>query len=506
MKLILVFLFCVAAAEDIIPEYDDDYADAEVTNAPQANNETGALKDPRGHRSDGQYQEVHRYPSTTSGNRRSRYQTTTTTQAQTSRQTKVVDDKGGCTSFVEGLGVLCPNGCVLRTALLKEQSNMVPVVEDLKVQVSNLSLSTNRINIYVETVEYEMNRRESRHIGNNDIVSSYNTELEERFILVKDKVSTILPSSIRQLRSLVDSLKEKLQNLQRALLTQKEYCTHPCTVSCNIPVVSGKECNEIYEKGGKTSQLYLIQPDSFKPPYKVYCDMTTDEGGWTLIQNRQDGSVDFGRSWDAYKRGFGNIAFSSGKGYCDHPGEYWLGNDRISELTKLRTTELLFEMQDWSDNRVHAHYNSFVVQSEISKYRLSVNGYSGVAGNTLMDGTKLLSGKNRSMTIHHGMMFSTYDRDNDGWLPENPSKHCAREDGGGWWYNSCHSANPNGIYYWNGQYSKDITKHGTDDGVVWMDWKGSWYSLKKMSMKTRPQFSSSSPQHEQIPQSLLDGA
>lgn len=43
--------------------------------------------------------------------------------------------------------------------------------------------------------------------------------------------------------------------------------------------------------------------------------------GWTLIQNRQDGSVNFGRPWDEYKKGFGNVAKSGGKKYCDTPGK-----------------------------------------------------------------------------------------------------------------------------------------------------------------------------------------
>lgn len=43
--------------------------------------------------------------------------------------------------------------------------------------------------------------------------------------------------------------------------------------------------------------------------------------GWLLIQNRLDGSVDFGRRWDEYRRGFGNIAFDAGKGHCENPGK-----------------------------------------------------------------------------------------------------------------------------------------------------------------------------------------
>lgn len=33
-------------------------------------------------------------------------------------------------------------------------------------------------------------------------------------------------------------------------------------------------------------------------------------------------------------------------------GEYWLGNDRISELTKINPTEVLIEMQDWTGAKV----------------------------------------------------------------------------------------------------------------------------------------------------------
>lgn len=43
--------------------------------------------------------------------------------------------------------------------------------------------------------------------------------------------------------------------------------------------------------------------------------------GWVLIQNRLDGSVDFGRRWDEYRRGFGNIAFKSSKRFCETPGK-----------------------------------------------------------------------------------------------------------------------------------------------------------------------------------------
>ena len=96
-------------------------------------------------------------------------------------------------------------------------------------------------------------------------------------------------------------------------------------------------------------------------------------------------------------------------------GEYWLGNDKISQLTRLGPTKLFIEMEDWKGDKVTALYEGFTVQSEANKYQLSVSKYKGTAGNALIEGASQLVGENRTMTIHNSMFFSTYDRDNDGW-------------------------------------------------------------------------------------------
>ena len=67
--------------------------------------------------------------------------------------------------------------------------------------------------------------------------------------------------------------------------------------------------------------MYKIDPDGLGE-FEVSCDQKTAGGGWMVFQNRKDGSVDFFRAWDDYKRGFGNLT-----------GEFSLGLDKIHRLT-----------------------------------------------------------------------------------------------------------------------------------------------------------------------------
>ncbi|XP_056626971.1 fibrinogen beta chain [Triplophysa dalaica] len=487
MKLLLLLFLCVGGAlVQASHDYDDDDTELEK--------ELTDNVDPRGHRPVNRGRETYSAgpaaPPPVSGGSRYRGRPTPAPVGTALQEKEEVLEAGGCNHLSEKMGVLCPTGCELKKSLRKQELNVRPSVDLLKRSVDDLYQSSNTVHGYVTHMTTEIAQRQRVSQGNDALVSQYTDSLETQHAYIKESVDITFPQNIRVLQSVLEKVRDKIQRLEKAISAQKARCSTPCKVSCPIPVVSGKECEDIYRKGGDESQMYLIRPDPLALPYKAFCDQGTDNGGWVLIQNRMDGSVDFGRRWDDYRRGFGNIAFDVGKGHCQIPGEYWLGNDRISHLTKMGPTELLVEMEDWKGLKVHAKYEQFTMQGEAVNYILSVARYSGTAGNTFMDGANELLGENRTMTIHNGMMFSTYDRDYDKWIPGDPSKQCAREDGGGWWYNRCHSCNPNGRYYWGGAYTKNMAKHGTDDGIVWMNWKGSWYSLKSISMKIRPFFKS----------------
>eukprot|EP00105_Crassostrea_gigas_P030251 XP_011452493.1 PREDICTED: ryncolin-4 isoform X2 [Crassostrea gigas] len=186
---------------------------------------------------------------------------------------------------------------------------------------------------------------------------------------------------------------------------------------------------------------------------RVFCDMTTDGGGWTVIQRRFDGTTDFqNKTWQKYAEGFG------------HPGhEYWFGNDAIHDLTKDGKKSLRINLKKFNGQEGHAVYSTFKVGSKSKKYTLTVGGFKGSLG--MRD----------SFTYSNGMMFSTKDRDNDKW-----GDNCAKSYGNGWWFNACHKCNLNGLYY-----SK---KTSAANGITWYNLGSTdaWESLRSSTMMIKP--------------------
>ncbi|CAI9532718.1 unnamed protein product [Staurois parvus] len=181
---------------------------------------------------------------------------------------------------------------------------------------------------------------------------------------------------------------------------------------------------------------------------KVLCDMDTDGGGWIVFQRRYDGSVDFFRDWNSYKKGFGSRLT-----------EFWLGNDNLHMLTSSGTWELRIDLYTVDNKKNFAKYASFQVLGEAEKYKLLLGAFTqGDAGD--------------SMDVHMNMPFSTKDND-------VTADKCASLHKGGWWYNNCHHANLNGLYL--------LGPHNSyADGINWYTGHGYNYSYKISEMKIRP--------------------
>ncbi|XP_023284096.1 fibroleukin-like [Seriola lalandi dorsalis] len=204
-----------------------------------------------------------------------------------------------------------------------------------------------------------------------------------------------------------------------------------------------RDCSDHLLRGETKSGVYQVTPDIRSKTFPVFCDMELGGGGWTLVQRRLDGSVSFNRTWAEYRSGFGEL----------DGGEFWLGNNMIHLLTRDRDMVLRVELEDFDAVMEYAEYEQFKVASERLRYRLTVGGYSGTAGDAL---------RFSKTYDHNNRPFTTPDRDNDRY----PSGNCGAYYSSGWWFDACMAANLNGRYY-VGTYT------GVRDGIFW----GTWHNI-----------------------------
>ncbi|XP_059169191.1 ficolin-2-like [Physella acuta] len=176
----------------------------------------------------------------------------------------------------------------------------------------------------------------------------------------------------------------------------------------------------------------------------VMCDTVTDGGGWTIFQRRVSGTVDFYRGWEEYKHGFGDYSI----------GEFYLGNENIFCLTSKAAHELRIDLV--YNGTYYAKYSSFKLSNESLGYKLSISGYNGDAGDSLI--------------FHNNHMFSTFDRDND-----ERDFSCAVRYIGAWWYAACHTSNLNG-QWGNNNFGQ---------GLTWYNVTGFYNGTELAEMKIR---------------------
>ncbi|XP_078574737.1 receptor-type tyrosine-protein phosphatase S-like isoform X4 [Branchiostoma floridae x Branchiostoma japonicum] len=219
--------------------------------------------------------------------------------------------------------------------------------------------------------------------------------------------------------------------------------------------VLAQDCADLYNNGQREDGVFPIGD----PPFNARCDMTYGGGGWTVIQKRDSGIPVFDKTWYEYVAGFGSV----------YTEDFWLGLDRIHQLTSQKAYKLALILEDWTNTVAHAEYSQFAVGDAASKYTLQIGGYAGTTGD--------------SFTTSNGMKFSTMDQDND-----NATVNCAEYNGrGGWWYPmSCGQGTLNGHYLTTCKEYSSTPTACEKQGLVWASWRGSNYSLQKSTMMIKP--------------------
>ncbi|KAH8275780.1 hypothetical protein KR026_010497, partial [Drosophila bipectinata] len=141
-------------------------------------------------------------------------------------------------------------------------------------------------------------------------------------------------------------------------------------------------------------------------PFEVACMSDSFiESGWLIVYMKMYNSKTFNRTYEDYKRGFGDV----GTRWDD---EFFIGLKRLHILTKGNPYEVRLETRPFKKKIC----GNFVVGDRREGYEVKSMG--NCAGDDVWMGPK------------QGSKFSTFDRDEDG----VPYRNLAKEFDFGWWF------------------------------------------------------------------------
>ncbi|CAL8393282.1 unnamed protein product [Boreogadus saida] len=303
------------------------------------------------------------------------------------------------------------------------------VVAELRAQTAELRSERLGLRTRLERVEEKVNRglRETWSEGNSS--DDGDTAAIQRTLAAQNRRIDDLLEKIRQQQDKLEKQGLHLQALQtkvgqrRAKVHRRSHedtaprgvrhSNSQQTASAGLP----KDCHEVFTSGQRASGVYTIQPAS-SDPFSVLCEMKSD-GGWTVIQKRQDGSQSFNQLWGSYQKGFGHLN-----------GEFWLGLDRIHSLSNQGRQTLQVQLSHRTGEEQLVNYR-FRLDGPENDYALHLapTNPAGVRAGAMATGAS-------------GLPFSTADRDND----LSADVNCAKSLSGGWWFSSCGEWNLNGRY------------------------------------------------------------
>ncbi|XP_053316326.1 fibrinogen gamma chain [Spea bombifrons] len=388
----------------------------------------------------------------------------------------ILANKDNCCILDERFGEYCPTTCGISDFLNRYESEVdtdLQYLEGLLRQIQNFTVDTTTI---VEDL---------RGIGKAPSTSPQNLidPITQKSRSMLDEIAryeqTVIQyeENIQYLQDILTSNNNKIFTLKQKTAALELQCQQPCKESVKIQEFTGKDCQDVANKGARVSGLYFIKPLKAKQQFLVYCEIEPSGSAWTVIQRRLDGSVDFGKNWIQYKEGFGYLS-------PNDETEFWLGNEKIHLISTQSTIPyvLRIELEDWNNQKSTADYNTFRLGSEKDNYRLTYSYFMGGDAGDAFDGFDFGDDpSDKFFTSHNGMQFSTFDRDNDKF-----EGNCAEQDGSGWWMNRCHAGHLNGKYYRGGIYSENDSPNAYDNGIIWATWQSRWYSMKATSMKLIP--------------------
>ena len=112
-------------------------------------------------------------------------------------------------------------------------------------------------------------------------------------------------------------------------------CTLRIKSCCDLRTSSPKDAPD---------RVYTMNFGTFASA-RVYCDMTTNDGGWMVIQRNRNGSqLSFNKNWKEYEDGFGDLN-----------EDFWVGLKLMNALTQRGQWELRVDFQNNDNSWSYLH-------------------------------------------------------------------------------------------------------------------------------------------------------
>ncbi|GAA6085646.1 fibrinogen gamma chain, partial [Tachysurus ichikawai] len=180
----------------------------------------------------------------------------------------------------DAFGSYCPTTCGVENYLHTYNSGVqkdLNHMDELLQEISNLTRGAQDKVVYLKDSQTQAQK------SSPDLYIQKSSNMLDD-VLRFERTILSQEEQIYELQATLAANEKRLTELKQLSLQLEQKCKLPCKDSVSIQTVTGKDCQDIANKGGKVSGLYYVQPAKAPTSFLVYCEIDGSGRGWTVLQ------------------------------------------------------------------------------------------------------------------------------------------------------------------------------------------------------------------------------